>query len=81
MDAWIGPLIVTLVPVLVAGIKKLVGPATWLLPLLAGLLGVLADLAAAYVMHRPVSPAWGLALGMAGVGLREAVDQLKQAAK
>lgn len=81
MEAIVSPLIVVGVPLLVALVKKAVGEQTWLLPLIAGLLGVVADFLVALVAHKPPTPTVGLVLGMAGVGLREAVDQLKQAAK
>lgn len=77
---WLGMLpavIVAAVPLVVAGIKKKL--ATWLIPILATFLGVAADFLAAYALNKPVTPMLGAIFGLAGVGLREIVDQLRKA--
>ena len=72
-------LIPVIVPLVVAAVKKMVSPKPWLLPPLAGALGVAADAVVAYVANVPMNPQAGMLLGLAGVGLRAVVDQLKQA--
>lgn len=72
------PLIIALVPIVLAYGKRLVGRQTWLIPPAAAGLGALADLGLAYATNQPVSPGTGVVLGLAGVGLRELVDQLKK---
>lgn len=78
--AYLTPVIVAAVPLAVMLLKKVISPAPWVLPILAGALGVAADALAAYALNVPVSPQVGAVLGLAGVGLREIVDQLKKAA-
>jgi hypothetical protein len=68
-----------LVPVLIALEAKFTAKIpSWLKPILATVLGSLIDLANHYITGATFSPATGAALGAAGVGLREVVDQLKQ---
>lgn len=80
MEAMIYPVIVAAVPLTLAGLKALAEPPKWLLPLLAPLLGAVADVLTAYLANTPVNPVLGAALGGLGVWLREVIDQLKKAA-
>ena len=73
------PLVVAAVPIAVAGVKKMVSTKSWLLPPMAAGFGVAADVIVAYTTNQPVNPATGAVLGLAGVGLREFVDQFKKA--
>lgn len=50
----------------------------WTLPLIAGLIGGLIDICAALLTSHEFSGANGVLLGLAGVGLRELVDQLRK---
>lgn len=67
-----------IVPLVIAGIK-LVKPKipTWILPVLAGPLGALVE----YINHLATGSTTNIVvavlLGLAGVGVREVVDQLK----
>lgn len=67
------------VPVLIALLKafvpKIPGVA---LPIIAPVLGAVADIALHYAGVSTLGPLWGMVLGSAGVGLRELQDQLKQ---
>lgn len=70
-----------LVPLIIAGLKALIPriPKVWL-PVLAPLLGAAIDIAAYYAgVTAGASPVLAAALGSAGVGLREIVDQMKKA--
>ena len=73
------PAIVIAVPLLVALLKRMI-PAKWapLYPVLAGALGPLLEYAGTYVTGQAAQPGNGLLMGMAGVALREVVDQLKK---
>ena len=67
-----------IVPLVIAGLKKVLPSVpSFLLPLIAPLLGIALD----YINHFATGQATNLiasiALGAAGVGVREAVDQLK----
>jgi len=74
-----GPVLVALIPILVNFIKKaLPASMTWLIPILAMILGPIADLIAQKALGVGVGPVAAAALGLAGVGLREVVNQLKQ---
>lgn len=67
-----------IVPLAIAGIKYLKPKIpTWLLPLLAGPLGALVDFINTYVTAHPSNLVVAVLLGLAGVGVREVVDQLK----
>lgn len=69
-----------LVPMLVAGIKWLTPKIpTWSLPLIAGSLGGLTGLISNIASHNTGNLWLSVALGLAGVGVREVVDQLKPA--
>ena len=74
------PVIIAAVPLSIAGLKALTNPPTWLLPVLAPVLGATADLISAYVANTAPNPVLGAALGGLGVWLREVVDQLKKTA-
>jgi hypothetical protein len=74
-------LIPVLTPVAVALIKKGLGDRfTALLPVVCSVLGVVVDSLNYVATGHNVGPAMALALGAAGVGVREAIDQLKKAA-
>ena len=67
------------VPILLAVVKNLVSAIPkWLLPILAPVLGAVAEIGLNYAGAPAVGVMWGAALGSAGVGLREIVDQLKK---
>lgn len=67
-----------IVPLVIAGFKLLKpNIPTWLLPVLAGPLGVLLDFINTYATSHPGNFLVALALGLAGIGVREVVDQLK----
>jgi hypothetical protein len=68
-----------LVPLAIAFLKLILPrvPSAWI-PVLAPILGMLADLAAAKATGGVSSPMIGAVLGSAGVGLREVVDQLRK---
>ena len=74
-------LIPVLVPLLIAGLKLGLGfLPTWILPLLAPILGGALDAGIAWATGHASNPIAGAILGSAGVGLREAIDQVKQKA-
>ncbi len=74
-------LIPVLTPVAVAGIKRGLGDRfTPLLPVVCSVLGVAVDTLNYLATGHNAGPAWALALGAAGVGVREVIDQLKKAA-
>ena len=73
------PVIIAVVPAVLAYGKRLVGAHTWLIPPIAAALGVVADFLVAYASNAPTAPGTGAVLGLAGVGLREAVDQMRKA--
>ncbi|HSE02881.1 MAG TPA: hypothetical protein VLK35_01910 [Methylomirabilota bacterium] len=74
------PVVIALIPILVNFIKKLI-PAqfTWAIPLLAMVLGPVADFVSQQATGTGVGPVAAAALGLAAVGLREIVNQLRQA--
>jgi hypothetical protein len=72
-------LIPLIVPIAIAGLKMGVSfVPPWLLPILAPILGGLADAGLAYATGSTTNPMVGMLLGSAGVGLREIVDQLRR---
>lgn len=79
----LSPLIVpVIVPLVIAVLKFVVARLpSWLLPILAPILGGLADAGIAWASGSTANPMLGAVLGSAGVGLREIVDQLKKAGK
>lgn len=71
-------LLPVIVPLLVALGKGLLPKVpTWILPILAPALGALIDFLTAKATGGTASPVLALALGSAGVGLREIYDQTK----
>jgi hypothetical protein len=75
-------LIPVLVPMLIAVVKGLVpNVPVWLLPILAPILGAGADILLHFSTGGQSDPSVGAALGMAGVGVREIVDQLNKRRK
>ena len=74
------PLIVLIVPVLVSQMKKAV-PAghEWVIPtVLAPIAALALNVVGHYAAGASVSTTTAIVLGIAGVGLREIADQLKQ---
>lgn len=67
-----------IVPLIIAGVKA-VQPKipTFVLPLIAPIFGVLIDIINSYVNNSHPSLLIAAILGLAGVGIREVVDQLK----
>ena len=76
-QTFIQPSLIILVPLVVTQIRRVVGTHTWLLPIIAPLVGVVADLVSHYATGVSVGAGNAAVLGMAGVGLREVVDQLR----
>lgn len=76
------PLIAAVVPVIVAGFKKLLpGIPPLFLPILAAVIGPAGALAVSWLSGIEAS-GWVMALlGVAGVGIRELFDQLGKAIK
>jgi hypothetical protein len=72
-------LIPVITPIVIAlvrfGLPKV--PAKYY-PLLAAVIGIALDAVAHFAIGASLSPLAGLALGLAGVGLREAKDQLSK---
>lgn len=79
---WVSGMIPVLVPVVIY-LLKLVLPMLpkSVLPILAPVLGGVADAIIAYATGSVSNPALGALLGSAGVGLREIVHQLKKVAQ
>jgi len=66
-----------IVPLVIAGVKKVLPQIpTWLLPVLAPILGVVADLINSWASGAQTNLALAAVLGLAGVGVREVKDQL-----
>lgn len=78
-SALLMPLIIATVPIIVIFAKKLI-PAKYSVfyPVLATVLGPVLDYIAAWASSNPARPGLGVALGLAGVGLRELIDQMKK---
>ena len=74
----IQPVLIAASPIAVALIKR-AEPPTWTLPLICAGLAVAADTLSAVVTNVSVGPTTAAALGLAGVGVREIVDQLRRA--
>lgn len=73
------PVIVAVIPVIIAGVKKIVPPSwSWVYPLLATGLGAVLETVNAYATGAAASPGKGAALGLVAVGVREIIDQLKK---
>lgn len=79
-STWQQAVIAIVTPLLIAGIKLLVPriPGAWL-PIIAAALGFLLDLIAHFATGTSTNGTLALLLGLAGVGVREAVDQVKKA--
>lgn len=73
-------IIPVVVPILIAGLKKWIpNIPSWILPVLAPLLGALADLIMQAAGVQTGGAVKGALLGSAGVGLRELQNQVAQA--
>ncbi|WP_221029917.1 hypothetical protein [Actomonas aquatica] len=74
---WQQALIPVLTPLIIGGVRWLLPkiPKVWL-PLAAPVIGLLIDLVSHFTMQTDINPTVALALGAAGVGLREAKKQL-----
>ena len=76
--AWLTPI---LVPLIIAGMKYLAPKIPgWLLPILAPVLGIAIDALGSLATGQAGNVWMAALLGLAGVGLREAKDQLGKAA-
>lgn len=75
------PGLVTVIVPLVIYFAKVIVPKIpkWLIPILAPILGGVAEAVLAYASGGTPNPALGAVLGAAGTGLREVVDQIKKA--
>ena len=73
------PIILAVVPILVLFIKKVI-PETmsWIYPIIATALGAVLDTLQQYATSQPLTPGKGALLGLAAVGVREVVDQLRK---
>jgi hypothetical protein len=78
---WVQAVIAFTTPLVIAGVKLVVPriPRLWL-PFLAPVVGLLIDVVAHLSAGTALNPTVALALGAAGVGLREAVNQIKKTA-
>ena len=69
-----------LVPLVLAGAKKAIASLpSWLIPILAPILGAVLDVLNAQLTGFSGGGMLGAILGAAGVGLREIIDQIKKA--
>lgn len=69
------------VPLLIAGVKYIAPKIpTWLLPILAPILGAVLTIITNYTAGATGNVLVAAVLGLAGVGVREIIDQLKPAA-
>jgi hypothetical protein len=74
------PLIAVVVPIIIAAFKGLLPRIpTWALPLLAPVLGAGGDVAIGLLAGVDSSGLAGALAGLAGVGVREVVDQARKA--
>lgn len=72
-------LIPLVVPVVIALLKAFLPKIPSVaLPIIAPVIGAVADIALHYAGVSTLGPLWGMVLGSAGVGLRELQDQLKR---
>ena len=76
-----GPaIVIAVVPVVVAALKKgIVSIPKWLLPVIAAALGPVVDSLLAWLSGIESAGLAAVALGLAGVGLREVYKQIKDA--
>lgn len=66
------------VPLIIAGVKKVLPSLpTWLLPVLTPFLGASVDVINHFATGSATNIVLSSLLGLAGVGVREVVDQLK----
>jgi len=74
------PIIVATVPIIIIGVKKLIpDKLAFLYPIIASALGPALDFVIAKATGTVANPTQGVLMGMAAVGLREIIDQLKKA--
>jgi hypothetical protein len=74
------PIVLVVVPLLVAALKRAIPPGhAYLIPILATMLGAALDTLGQLVTANAITPGLGTAVGLASVGLREIVDQLRKA--
>ena len=76
------PVIIAIVPILVALFKK-IAPAEshkWLYPVMASAFGAALTAIDGALGNVGMTPLYGVLLGMAGVALREVIDQVKKTA-
>lgn len=78
---WQLALIPVLTPIIIAGVKWLMLKiSTTLIPILAPILGMALDLILHFSTGTELNVWLAMGLGLAGVGVREVLDQLKQSA-
>lgn len=74
------PVIAVLVPLAIAGLKKIIPSIPkFAVPIIATLIGPLFDLGISYIVGVPSTGILGAVAGLAGVGLREIKDQAQKA--
>ena len=73
------PVIIVVVPIVVAYLKRFLGDRKEWIPVLAAGLGAVAATATLYAGQSNLKPVAGLILGLAGIGLRELVNQFNMA--
>ena len=73
------PLIVAVVPILVVLVKRVI-PDRYAVfyPVAATVLGPILDYVSTWVTGQAAEPGRGVLMGMAGVALREIIDQLRK---
>lgn len=77
--SWLTPV---LVPLVITGFKKLLPSIPgWVLPMIAPVLGVALDFVNSLLTTHSTNLVVAALLGLAGVGIREVVDQAKQVTK
>jgi len=76
----LGPVIIAVVPIIVAILKRVLPTITfgWTYPILSMLLAVGLDYLSRFATSTSVGPDVAAALGLAAIGLRELIDQLKK---
>lgn len=76
----LAPIIIAAVPIIVAGIKRFIPERlSFVIPLLAGALGPLLDFISLKTTGVSAGTGAAVAYGLAGVGVREIIDQLRKA--
>lgn len=77
---WVALFTPVITPLIIAGIKKITPKIpSWTLPIIAPVLGMMIDYINAFATGHSTNTLVAAALGLAGVGVREVVDQLKPA--